>query len=112
MGFLYRGLCHPSISVADDYRYSSESAYTVPLSSSLVQVTSYEKTAGQWQLKVVERKNDGSTNVRFTNKVGGVNIYPACDPMDGVADGMAVGWLVVGAMAIAWGANLVRNQIK
>lgn len=35
--------------------------------------------------------------------------YAACDTTDALFDGMAMGWLVVAAMAVAWGVMIVRR---
>lgn len=37
--------------------------------------------------------------------------FGACSPGDAVADGVALGWLVVGVWAAAWAVNVLRKSL-
>lgn len=108
MGALLGDKCFETNAQAVDAFYSSkEPSYTAGATS---YQQWYEKVNGVW---VVKRQSiaSGGAVTNLANANAPVPVFPVCDERGTFTDGIALGWLLVGVMVLAWGAVMVRRQL-
>ena len=109
MGSLVFDRCYPDLSSAADAYFSGKGpAFTAGVTS---YQSWFEKVSGVWYVKR-ESIDSGGVVTALASSVATVPAFPACDQMAMMDDGIAVGWLIVGVMVIAWGWRKVGEQAK
>lgn len=108
MGSLLGNVCFETNAQAVDAYYSGREVMQTAGSTSYRQW--YEKEVGVWVLKRQSIASNGAVT-NLANSTAPVPVFPVCDPQQSFTDGIALGWLLVGVMVLAWGAVMVRRQL-
>lgn len=103
MGYSVSGRCFESVPDADAAAWSAVIPVLSTGSPPTVSVVEYTGTA--WQ--VATYQGGVLQGVQAAPSIA----YGSCSPGDAVADGLALGWLVVGVWAIAWSINVLRRAL-
>lgn len=104
MGALFGGRCFASASDARDAFYSGAGPVIGPGSPPVVSVTAFDEVRG-WEVL-----SYGSGNL--LSRVAAPEVsFVACEPSDSVADGVALGWLVLAVWAGAWAVRYLGRAL-
>lgn len=102
-GHIINGQC-VDVAVSTDLFWSNFEA--TAQSGSNLYITVASKTSGIWQL---ETYLNGSL---YSTVAAPVPSFASCDTTEQFFDGMAIGWLVVGAMVAAFSIHLLRRALS
>ena len=104
MGALFGGRCFASASDARDALYSGAGPVISPGSPPVVSVTAFDEVRG-WEV-LSYRSGD------LVSRVAAPDVsFLACEPSDSVADGVALGWLVLAVWAGAWAVRYLGRAL-
>lgn len=108
-GYLKNGLCYDSLSTATDAYYS---AFVPSVVSGATSYTlQYNNVSGVWKAMQYSINATGVYTLRSTSNAPSLT-FPTCDTTQQFFDGLTIGWLIAGAMALAWGARLIRSKVR
>lgn len=112
MGAKFLGECYATAQEAQDVAY--QDVENMWLVDNRTVVIKYVFEGGAWRYKRIEYATSGVANVQWDLPAASLQ-FPACDVEDSVtsfSDGMVLGWGVVLAMAIAWGFQKMKEQVR
>lgn len=102
MGYLVFGRCYDTSAEGQEAYWSSQGAVLAAAPPSVVVV---EKVSGSW---VLDEYQSGS----LVSSVAAPSVsFASCDPAASVADGVELGFLVVGAWVAAWAFHVLRKPV-
>ena len=109
-GTTFGGRCFASDAEAVDAYYSAVPPNVVSgVTSYMVQ---FVKDAGIWKTQSFSRTGINPW-VLESMQIAPVPMFASCDGSDQqFADGLGVGWAIVGVVVIAWGFNRMKEQMK
>lgn len=107
MGRLAKGICYESAQDAINAMYSSVSPSVAPGSPAYLYQTYQWQGDNEWFV----RKQNLSTGAVVDYWVNPASL-PVCDPSQPLLDGVAVGWGIVLAMCVGFGAALIKRELK
>jgi len=105
-GGLWGGECYPSQAEALDAFYSSKASVESP--GLVTYVVQYVKDSGIWKQQSYQVDGGGVWSLRYSVAAPVVQ-FPACDPVEGFTDGLAVGWMVAAAIIGAGALKLIQK---
>lgn len=108
MGYLFAGFCYSSIADASDAYYSAQGVAMT--AGSPMYLGWYSKEVDGWK-SVSQGINSAGVVVFSSSAPVTVPAFAECDQLSALGDGVALGWAVVGAMALAWGIMQMRRGL-
>lgn len=108
-GYLHGAKCYASTSDAANAYFGSHVPQVVSGTPSYA--TEFSNVGGVWKTNGYSINGSGVWTLRFSSNAV-VPAFPACDTTEQFFDGMAIGWAIAGAMALAWGVRQIRTQIR
>lgn len=103
MGALLSGVCYGSATEAARVVFSAVG----PVAHSGGSFSAVEETSPD-AFSMVTRDSSGV----LSSVLLPTPAFPTCDPAESVADGLALGWLVAGVWALAWGVVVLRRGLQ
>lgn len=109
-GFLQLNTCYSTAADATNAYFSAMPPLITASGTSTVR-TEYVQVTGVWNLKKTTTTNAGvSTSLQWP--VTPLPTFPACDPMLGFTDGLAMAAIIVGLIFTAVTGGIVSKAVK
>lgn len=105
-GAIYGDKCYPSQTDALNAYYSQIAPSQAPGITSFV--NEFVQVSGVWHLRQSSIDSSGTWTTRSTTPAP-VIAFPACDPVEGFVDGVAVGWGIAAALIASASLVLIKR---
>lgn len=113
MGVSVAGVCYPTQTEANDAFYSGQPVQIAPQDATHVVIVYNIKQSSVWSRYIDSYNIGGYSDASNSQPLG--NVGTPCtyanDPTSQTADGIAIGWMVVTAMVMAYGVHLLRRGL-
>jgi len=105
-GDIHGDMCYPSQTDALNAYYSQIAPSQAPGTTSFV--NEFVQVSGVWHLRQSSIDSSGTWTTRSTTPAP-VIAFPACDPVEGFVDGVAVGWGIAAALIASASLVLIKR---